>query len=210
MGFRRWFLLALATALLVLAWWRPRSDSRDAVFEPEVRLNEPAPVCPWREPAADLKAYFPGATQYRTETRILSGKRLELQERLGHPPAENSLRVHRIFRSEEPLGAVLTQRVKGEHGVIELVLALGEDQAIRGLRLQRQREPELVLQALEDPDWLKAFVGKRADADWRLGGAVPELPEAARRSGGQIVLGVRTLLAMMLVSDDRAIVHRHH
>ena len=37
-------------------------------------------MCPWREPAEDQKRFFPGSTESRTETLVLSSKRAEIQK----------------------------------------------------------------------------------------------------------------------------------
>src|SRR5437868_2078196 len=89
---------------------------------------EVAPLCPWRDPENDLRALFPAATGYTIETRILSGVRPEMARRLGRPPApeENALRVYRIAASKQLAGWILTQRISGEHGAIELVLGLDD------------------------------------------------------------------------------------
>src|SRR2546430_15458902 len=66
---------------------------------------ELAPMCPWREPQRDLPTFFPSATDYKRETRILSGKRPQLQQRLGRVPAaeENALLIHRVTNGSESL-----------------------------------------------------------------------------------------------------------
>ena len=85
---------ALALGLAVLA--RRISESSELPFDPKTPLPQAAPLCPWREPASDLKRFFPNATQYQPETRILSGQRLELAQRLGRVPTgdENALHLY--------------------------------------------------------------------------------------------------------------------
>src|SRR5207244_10617491 len=89
---------ALALLLAVLAWRRESSDAT-VPFQAKTRPLEAAPVTPWREPAADLPRFFPEATGYELETRVLSGRRLELAERLGRPPSadESALRIYRVY-----------------------------------------------------------------------------------------------------------------
>src|SRR6266850_1565653 len=95
--------LIAAGALLVLggaAAWRVNERSAPEVpFEAKSRPPQSAPLCPWREPAADLARFFPAATRYETETRILSGLRDELAQQLGRTPRgdENALHVYRVY-----------------------------------------------------------------------------------------------------------------
>lgn len=205
--------LAGATLIGIAFWWNAsRHNSADSVFEPSIQSVEAAPLCPWREPNRDLRAFFPDATGYQREIRILSGKRLELQRRLGRAPnaEENALYVYRVLQGIHPLGAILTRRVKGENGAIELVLAVNSDQTVSGLRLQRLREPASTAQALEDPAWLGAFRGKSVDGPWLLGKGIPALPACAQPSGQAIIDGVRSLLVSLAVAPDQSSVAHHH
>jgi len=201
-----WLLLAGVFAAALGYLWHERNTPQDVVFQPKLRGIEPPALCPWRTPDADMQAFFPGANGWRTETRILSGRRLELVERLGRAPEldENSLRTYRVLQGDVSVGSVLTRRVKGEHGAIELVLALDKEHRVCGLRLQSMREPEAVSRRIEDPTWLSAFRGRDARSDWRLGQAVPEVPTEARPSAERIVEGVRSLLVLDAVAEERA------
>jgi hypothetical protein len=205
-------MAAVALGVGAGLWWsNGRSGSPEVVFEPSSRVVEPAALCPWREPEADLGRFFPGPTGWQAETRILSGQRLELRRLLGRvlDADENSLRVYRVLQGDRDLGAILTRRVKGEHGAIEIVLALDGAGRISGLRLQRHREPEAIAHALQDPVWLSAFSGKNAESDWRLGGAVPEVPNEARLSAERIVEGVRSLLILYGAAEHQPAQHHH-
>jgi len=162
-------------------------------------------MCPWREPERDLKQFFPEATHHKIETRILSGQRLELAARLGRTPTgdENALYLYPVYREQTQLGVVLARRVKGEFGAIELVLAVGTNQQVSGLRLQRLREPETSAAALQDPQWLGSFVGKRADSSWQPEHEISGLPPEARISAKAITEGVRSLLILLAMADQK-------
>ncbi|MBI5386996.1 MAG: hypothetical protein HZA90_20170, partial [Verrucomicrobia bacterium] len=182
--------------------------SRDGGSEPLFVTTPPpeaAPLCPWRDPDSDLKTFFPNATQHTTETRVLSGQRVELTTALGRPPSpdEHALHLHRVFHEQRVLGTVLTRRVKGEAGAIELVLAVAPDGRVRGLRLQRLREPAEIAASLQRPGWLAAFAGKTAANQWQLGADLPDVPGEARLSAQAIVEGVRSLL-LLLNAAERA------
>jgi hypothetical protein len=196
--------LILAVSLAIFGWRNFGSSSLETLTESKIRPPEAAPLCPWREPEADLKAFFPEATRYQVETRILSGLRPELTERLGRSPTgdENALRVYRAYRSETPLGSILTRRVKGEYGAIELVLATDMNRSVRGVRLQRLREPDSIASALENTNWLNSFVGKRAEDPLRLGADLPNVPAEAKGSAGALVDGVKSLLILCATADQ--------
>src|SRR5262245_7072515 len=105
-----------------------------------------APPCPWREPESDLAAFFPGATGYQTENRILSAKRLELARRLGRMPTaeENSLRAYCAYRGEEQLGYILTRSAKGQFGAIEIVMVVAGNGQVKGVAVERQGGLEVI------------------------------------------------------------------
>jgi hypothetical protein len=190
-------------------------ESRTAAELPFETKNQPqtaAPMCPWREPANDLNLFFPEATGYQVETRILSGLRLQLAQRLGRAPTgdENALRVYRVYRRETPVGAVLTRRVKGVNGAIEIVMGVNASQEVCGVRLQRLREPEEIAASLQNPQWLQAFEGKCDNASWQLGNGIPEVTEAARGSAVAIVDGVRSSLILLATSSGASGGPKHH
>ena len=192
--------------LLALVAWRfvEASHPSGMVSNPPTRPPAPAPLCPWREPVADLKRFFPDATREELEVRILSGQRMELAEQLGRTPTgdENALHVYHVYAGSTPIGVVLTRRVKGAYGAIELVLAVNSDGQVRGLRLQRLREPEPSAGEFQDPDWLRSFQGKRATDSWKLGQDVPGVTPDARPSAEAIVEGVRSLLILLARSGQ--------
>jgi len=198
-------LVALAFAIVA---WRIYESSRplEIPFETANRPPAPAPMCPWREPEHDLKLFFPKATRYELKTCILSGQRLELAERLGRTPTgdENALHIYPVYHDHTPLGAVLTRRVKGEFGAIELVLAVNTNQQVCGLRLQRLREPLTSAAALQDSRWLHSFNGKRAEDASQFEGEISGLPAGARVSAAAIADGVRSLLILLAAAGHES------
>jgi len=195
---------ALAAVLGVVGWRLAQSSTPETLVETQVRPPEAAPLCPWREPQADLQRLFPTATRHETETRILSGHRLELTQRLGRAPTgdENALHLYRIYHDNTPLGTIVTQRVKGAYGAIELVLAADTSLRVCGLLLQRLREPEPIARALQNPDWLHSFNGKDTDADWQLGRGIPGVPPEAASSAQAVVAGARAAMILLATADE--------
>jgi len=169
---------------------------------PEIEL---APICPWREPQRDLAVFFPSATDYKRETRILSGKRPQMQQRLRRVPTaeENAILIHRITAGAEGLGSVLVRRVKGEHGAIEVVTAIDPRGAVHAVSIQSQREPDVIAQEITATNWLRAFFGKDARASFRVGEDVPEVAPIARASAQAIADGVRSQLVLLSVAEER-------
>lgn len=204
-------LLAAAAVVATCAlgaWWvEARSRDRSPAVHSLASLPERAPMCPWREPEADVARFFPGATGHTTEVIILSGARMELRKRLGRTPTpdENVLYVHRVRRQSTALGALLTRRVKGEFGAIELVLAVDPGGVVRGLRYQRLREPAVVSAQLQAPAWIQAFRGKTADSPLRPGADLPQVSPEAATSAAAIAEGVREQLVLLEVATQRGV-----
>jgi len=163
-------------------------------------------LCPWREPERDRRQFFPTSTDVREDTLILSGKRTEVARQLGRPATgeENALKVYRILNQEQLLGSFVARRVRGESGVIELLLAVGTDGRIVGAKLQRLREPEDVAHVLQSASWLGAFTGKDRTSSWQLGGDIPDVPPAAKTSAAAVLDAARTLLILLGVADGSA------
>lgn len=173
----------------------------------------PDPV-PWREPEADLLRFFPGANAHREEVRILSGERLTLIRRLGRQPtAEEHLAVlHRVLQGRRRLGVVLLRRVRGSGGAVEVVVAVAPDGKLRGIRLQRHREPERVASLLGS-EWLAAFRGRTAASDWSMDRSPLAVPEPARETARQIVEAVRSALIVLEIAEANGIpvgLEKHH
>jgi hypothetical protein len=197
-------LIVLLSLSAIVCWLLKDNHPATTLFEPQVQSIQSAPLCPWREPAQDLKCLFPNATRYEAETHILSGMRSQLASLLGRPATgdENALHIYRIYAQQNPLGAILTQRVKGAYGAIEIVLGVNPEGKVIGLHLQRNREPESIAASLQSPEWLGSFVGKQAADPWRLGDDIPAVSDEARISANAIVQGTRSTLILLQTAND--------
>lgn len=153
-----------------------------------------------------MAAFFPGATGFRTDTLVFSSLRPQIIARLGPgvPLRENALRIYPVFNQSIRVGTVLVHSAAGEHGAIECVVALAPSHQILGVRLQRLREPPIVVKALTSPLWLRAFKGKTADDKWQVGRDVPAVPPAAEPSAKAVAGAVRVLLIEHQIASDAA------
>jgi hypothetical protein len=195
------------TLFIVTALWISRSRTTQSVAEGELKQSpggENSPVCPWREPQRDLKTLFPEATQYVTETRILSQLMGTIHQRLDRPMTvdENPLRIYRATDGTQAIGAILVKRVKGEHGAIELVTGIDPRGRVRAVLIQSQREPDLVAQAITN--WLPHFAGKTAESPLQPANDLPEVLPEARVTANAIAEGVRSGLIVFSFAENAA------
>jgi hypothetical protein len=200
-------LVALCVSALVLAKHRPLETlpTKGLVVIPEA-----APPCPWRNAQADLTNWFPGATGYSISDQILSGKRLELQKRLGRSllPEENALHIYIIARNTAPLGTVLTRRFKGSGGAMEIALALDPQNTISAFKIQRMREPREIVQALEALNLDEQLQGKSVNDDLR---AIDtrNAPPTVKDLAINILEAVRSLLVLNEAAQTNRIASHH-
>lgn len=172
----------------------------------ESKEQEAAGLCPWRNKSADTKRYFPGADRVVETNLIVSSQRMAVTKRLGRTPTgdENALRTYKIMRGNMCCGIVIARRVRGEYGLIELVLIVdGSGQKIKAAYIQRLREPEPAASALQSSAWLSLFNGMDGDSDWGPVSRSAILPPAAYTSAAAVTSAART--AMILLSTAQSI-----
>jgi hypothetical protein len=138
-----------------------------------------------------------------------------LTRRLGRPPLpeEGALHLFRVQGTGEDLGTVMVRRVKGEHGAIELVIATDPRGRVRGLRLQREREPEPVTRALSSEHWQRRLAGLSAAASGESSALLQGLPPAAKLSAQAVVEGLRSQLILLSIAEQAgapAVPAHHH
>jgi hypothetical protein len=112
---------------------------------------------------------------------------------------------------------VLTRRIKAKHGAIELVVALDLARAVKQLRIQRIREPEDVVNALEQLQLKDRFTGMSVTDDFTIEDAPNPIQEsnatAARQSAldiaREIAVETKTLLVLLEAGAANS-VNRHH
>ncbi len=171
----------------------------------KVHTEESAGLCPWRDPEADRRRFFPESTSTRDETLILSHEHAAIQKKLGRSPSgeDNAIQIHRMYLREKPLGVVITRRIRGESGVIELVLAVNSNGEILGARLQRLREPIETSAFLNSAQFIGAFRGKTVDSSWVPGKEHSNIPASALTSASAILDGAHTALVLLEVGTAK-------
>lgn len=200
-----WIGLGLGVVVAgIVATRKPADPYAGLLHQPNSAPVEAAPMCPWRHPEEDLRAFFPNASGTRAETRVLSAKRLELTRKLGRPPLpeEGALHLFRVEGKSGDLGTVMVRRIKGEYGAIELVIATDPHVQVRGLRLQREREPEAVSKALSSEEWQQRLAGLSANSPGDPAVLLQGLPPAAKPSAQAVVEGLRSQLILLSVAEE--------
>ncbi|HEV2472801.1 MAG TPA: hypothetical protein VGS41_09065 [Chthonomonadales bacterium] len=163
------------------------------------KSDEPsAGLCPWRNPERDRVQFFPSSTGYRDETLILTPMHSEIERKLGRPMTgdDNALQIHTVLKDGRPTGAIVTRRVRGECGLIELVLAIGTNGRVVGACVQREREMPSTAAFLNSPKWLESFQGKTAASPWQVGKDLPDPPQGALLSAEALARNAKTVLIL--------------
>ncbi len=171
----------------------------------ESKEQEASGLCPWRNQAADMQRFFPGSTSATETSLVVSSQRLAVKKKLGRETTgdESALRAYKVLNGTRCVGVVVARRVKGQYGLIELVVAIDtSSNKILGAYVQRIREPEPASSALQNSSWLKEFVGKDMDSDWKAVGNSPALPASARVSAEAITDATRTVLVLFTTAKS--------
>ncbi len=197
----KWWMatVALIPVALAVQYVSARRYTADVVSLPERSSAKAAQMCPWRSPERDRRILFPQATRHEARTAVLTHLFVQLKEQLGRWPIadDNPLYVYRVFNRARPVGSIATRRVKGQHGALEIVLGVDTEGAVRGVLIQRLREPAEIEAALLQSDWLNTFRGKTMQSDWNVKRHLADVPPGAHPSAQATVEGVRSLLILL-------------
>jgi hypothetical protein len=204
----KWWMATVALIPVAIAaqYVSARRYAADVVSLPERTSAKPAQMCPWRNPERDRHILFPQATRHEARTAVLTHLFVQLKEQLGHWPTadDNPLYVYRVFAHQKLLGSIAARRVKGQYGAIEIVIGVDLQGLVRGVLIQRLREPQKVEAALLSRRWLNAFRGKSVRSDWKLKAHLASVPAEARPSAQAVVDGARSLLILMNAADHNS------
>lgn len=175
-----------------------QQQQHDAIARGEESIG----LCGWQQPETDMHRFFSSATGYRDDFYGLAPQREEIARRLGRKPAsdEGRLQVHRVLKDDTCVGTVLTRRLRGESGAMELVLAVDTQSRVVGAKVQRLREPDAVARQLQSPTWLAQWRGKTASSGWQLGKDIPMVTPEARPTAQTLLDGARSSLILLDVS----------
>src|SRR5579862_7000180 len=204
-----WIVLGVICAAAILAAVMvtrsanslPQAETFHLHDVPVQAVDSPG-MLPWRNPKADMQAFFPGATDYRLQPVAFSGIVAPIQQRLGlkTPLEVYGVYVYTILRNGAVCGTVSIQQADGEYGVIEVVVGLDNQSRIVGIRLQRYREPGTIAKALTSPSWLSSFRGKDENSAFQIGDDIPSVPKEAMPSAQAVVGTVRALVIELAVA----------
>ena len=104
--------------------------------------------CALRDPVATIYELFPEADNYRTVVRTVDrNTRKAVQELTQLKLHFNELGRHSLYiaqRGDAVLGYVHARSELGEWGLIELAWGIETDETIRGVKVQRARDPGLL------------------------------------------------------------------
>jgi hypothetical protein len=160
-------------------------------------------LCPWRNPAADRQKFFPGATGSRDIDHILSRSLPELVKRLGRHAGikDTLLATHEVYQGSMHVGTIIARRVRGQYGLIELILATDTHGQVQGAEIQRQREPDSEAVYLKSDKFLGAFHGKTVNSVWQCGVDMPTPPADARASAEALVADAKEALILLDIAN---------
>ncbi len=171
------------------------------VFTAMAAVSAHAALCVWLNPERDIAAFFRGADGYTTETRRHTREQRRLIERrLGGPldPDEVEFNFYRVRERGRMVGTVLTHQARGRYGAVQVVVALNKEGAVRGVRVQRDREPV----NLNEAGFLKQFEGKTARDPVQMGKDIKPIA-GHERSSDAVISSVRKLLVVHDVLEGR-------
>ncbi len=159
-----------------------------------------ADVCVWRDPERTMTKLFPDAQDYLTVDRKMTPAIVaEIEAVLGEPLEDTEKKefsFYEIKAGKRSLGWVMALAGTGVYGVIETVVGLNPDGTVRGVYLQRIREPQR--KDLSADVFLSQFKGKtlKDSFDVKL---VPDAEKPAR----EIARLVKKMLAFHAVLNPQ-------
>ena len=156
-----------------------------------------ASLCVWRNPDADIKAFFGGGS-YRTVLATVGDKKAKIEKRLGQKldSDELQLKFWPVTKDGQRVGTVASHLGKGEYGAIEMVVAIVDPPKtpakVKAVKIQRDRER--YRSALRSATFLNQFKGKQANSKLRVGEDIKPAHAQAVRASRVVALSVKKLL----------------
>ena len=156
-----------------------------------------ASLCVWRNPDADIKAFFGGGT-YRTVLASVGSKKAKIEKRIGQKldSDELQLKFWPVIRNGQRVGTVTSHLGKGDYGAIEVVIAIVDPPnapaKIKAVKIQRDRER--YRSALRSATFLDQFKGKQANSKLRVGEDIKSAHPGAVNGSKVVALSAKKLL----------------
>lgn len=159
-----------------------------------------ADVCVWRDPERTMTKLFPGAQDYLTVDRKMTPAIVtDIEAVLGKPLEETEkteFSFYEIKAGKRSLGWVMALAGTGVYGVIETVVGLNPDGTVRGVYLQRIREPQR--KDLSADAFLDQFKGKTLQDSFDV-----KLVADAEKPSREIARLVKKMLAFHAVINPQ-------
>ena len=156
-----------------------------------------ASLCVWRNPDADIKAFFGGGS-YRTVLATVGAKKAKIEKRLGQKldSDELQLKFWPVTKDGQRVGTVASHLGKGDYGAIEVVVAIVDPPKtpakVKAVNIQRDRER--YRSALRSATFLNQFKGKQAKSKLRVGEDIKSAHPGAVKASKVVALSVKKLL----------------
>lgn len=156
-----------------------------------------ASLCVWRNPDADIKAFF-GGGKYRLVLANVGSKKAKIEKRIGQKldSDELQLKFWPIIRNGKRVGTVTSHLGKGDYGAIEVLVAIVDPPdapaKIKAVKIQRDRER--YRSALRSATFLNQFKGKQAKSKLRVGEDIKSAHPSAVKGSKVVALSVKKLL----------------
>lgn len=192
---------AIALGLLLFYVAQPKSPDIPLIDATSKQLashyDTPAGICPWRDQDADMRTFFPTATSHNERLIPLSSDRLEIEKRIGrHPTGEElGFPLHLIEKEKALLGTIVAKRVRGDSGVIEILLVLDAKGTLKDWKIQRLREPEVAERFLRSESFHRLFIGQNG-LDNSSVSLPKEVPTESRTSAKAVTETIRAVLIL--------------
>ena len=156
-----------------------------------------ASLCVWRNPDADIAAFF-GGGNYRTLIVRVGNKQGTIERLIGTrlDQDESELKFWPVSKDGRRVGTVASHLGKGDYGAVEVIMAIvqppGSPAKIKAVRIQRDRER--YREALRSAAFLDQFVGKTAASPLKTGQDIRTAHPGAMAASRAVGLSVKKLL----------------
>ncbi|MDB6053176.1 MAG: hypothetical protein JWN25_699, partial [Verrucomicrobiales bacterium] len=174
---------------------KPATPTGPNSGDPELAIT----LTPWIDPERILAEFFTATSHAERVKFIFSGVRSELAMALHREltPSDNLLVVYKIHDGGHFQGMVVPQKVKGSTGSMEIVVVIGEDLRVRGVKFQKYRGSEVVRKALDS----KFEPLLKSSKEFQYS-SLDGLSQDAREDGAAILKAVDSIVTKLRLARD--------